>query len=93
MKTGDFTGYGMKRHVPLSKKVAGTTMISSKELRDIINEDKRFIPAYILLADIYKQTDKPNEAGGSTEGATIRPVISYSSPRWKTSTLTGGTRE
>ncbi len=34
-----------------------------KELKDIINEDKTFIPAYILLADIYKDTGKPNEAG------------------------------
>ena len=35
----------------------------TKELKDIISEDKRFIPAYILLADIYKKTDKLNEAG------------------------------
>lgn len=34
-----------------------------KELKDIISEDKRFVPAYILLAEIYKQTDKLNEAG------------------------------
>jgi tetratricopeptide (TPR) repeat protein len=34
-----------------------------KELKDIISEDKRFIPAYILLAEIYKKTDKLNEAG------------------------------
>jgi tetratricopeptide (TPR) repeat protein len=34
-----------------------------KELKDIISEDKRFIPAYILLAEIYKRTDKLNEAG------------------------------
>jgi len=35
----------------------------SKELKDILSEDKRFIPAYILLAEIYKQTDKLNDAG------------------------------
>jgi len=34
-----------------------------KELKDIISEDKRFIPAYILLAEIYKKTKKLNEAG------------------------------
>jgi len=34
-----------------------------KELKDIISEDKRFIPAYILLAEIYKRTNKLNEAG------------------------------
>lgn len=34
-----------------------------KELKDIISEDKRFTPAYILLAEIYKKTDKLNEAG------------------------------
>ena len=34
-----------------------------KELKEIINEDKRFIPAYLFLADIYKKTGKLNEAG------------------------------
>jgi tetratricopeptide (TPR) repeat protein len=34
-----------------------------KELKDIIGEDKRFVPAYILLAEIYKKTGKLNEAG------------------------------
>ncbi|OPX98185.1 MAG: tetratricopeptide repeat protein [Syntrophorhabdus sp. PtaU1.Bin002] len=34
-----------------------------KELKDIISEDKRFIPAYILLAEIYKRNGKLNEAG------------------------------
>jgi predicted Zn-dependent protease len=34
-----------------------------RELKDIISEDKRFIPAYILLAEIYKKTKKLNEAG------------------------------
>ncbi|HOE16937.1 MAG TPA: tetratricopeptide repeat protein [Syntrophorhabdaceae bacterium] len=33
------------------------------ELKDIINDDKRFVPAYILLAEIYKRKDKLNEAG------------------------------
>ena len=35
----------------------------TKELKDIISDDKRFIPAYILLAEIYKKTAKLNEAG------------------------------
>lgn len=34
-----------------------------KELKEIINEDKRFIPAYLFLADIYKKIGKLNEAG------------------------------
>ena len=33
------------------------------ELKDIISDDKRFIPAYILLGEAYKETDKLNEAG------------------------------
>jgi len=33
------------------------------ELKDIIGDDKRFIPAYILLAEVYKRKDKLNEAG------------------------------
>ena len=34
-----------------------------EELKEIISEDKRFIPAYILLGETYKKTGKPNEAG------------------------------
>lgn len=34
-----------------------------KELKNIISEDKRFIPAYILLAEMYKRMKKLNEAG------------------------------
>ncbi len=34
-----------------------------KELREILDEDKRFIPAYLLLADLYKKTGKLNDAG------------------------------
>jgi tetratricopeptide (TPR) repeat protein len=34
-----------------------------KELKEIISEDKRFIPAYVLLAEAYKRTGKLNEAG------------------------------
>lgn len=34
-----------------------------KELKNIISEDKRFIPAYILLAELYKRMKKLNEAG------------------------------
>jgi lipopolysaccharide biosynthesis regulator YciM len=33
------------------------------ELKEIIGEDKRFIPAYILLGEAYKKTGKLNEAG------------------------------
>ncbi|MCX7965849.1 MAG: tetratricopeptide repeat protein [Syntrophorhabdaceae bacterium] len=34
-----------------------------KELKEIIAEDKRFVPAYLFLADIYKKIGKLNEAG------------------------------
>ncbi len=33
------------------------------ELKEIISEEKRFIPAYILLGEAYKKTGKLNEAG------------------------------
>ncbi|MBA4389713.1 MAG: hypothetical protein C0399_02095 [Syntrophus sp. (in: bacteria)] len=33
------------------------------KLKEIISEDKHFIPAYILLAEAYKRIDKLNEAG------------------------------
>jgi len=33
------------------------------ELKEIISEDKRFIPAYVLLAETYIRTKKLNEAG------------------------------
>lgn len=34
----------------------------STTLKEIIGEDKRFIPAYVLLADTYKSMDKTNDA-------------------------------
>ncbi len=34
----------------------------AKELRDILSEDKRFIPAYLLLAEVYKKMGKLNDA-------------------------------
>ncbi len=33
------------------------------DLKEIISEDKRFVPGYILLAEAYKRTGKLNEAG------------------------------
>ena len=33
------------------------------KLKEIISEDKRFIPAYVLLAEAYKKIGKLNEAG------------------------------
>ncbi len=33
------------------------------ELKEIVGEDKRFVPAYILLGEAYKKTGKLNEAG------------------------------
>jgi tetratricopeptide (TPR) repeat protein len=34
-----------------------------KELKEILSENKRFVPAYILLASIYEKMGKLNEAG------------------------------
>ncbi len=34
-----------------------------KDMREIINDDKRFIPAYTLSAEVYKNTGKLNDAG------------------------------
>jgi lipopolysaccharide biosynthesis regulator YciM len=34
-----------------------------KELKEIISENKRFIPAYVLSAEVYKSTGKLNDAG------------------------------
>ncbi len=34
-----------------------------KEAKDILGDDKTFIPAYMLLADVYAATGKPNERG------------------------------
>ncbi|MGA3173005.1 MAG: tetratricopeptide repeat protein [Syntrophorhabdales bacterium] len=34
-----------------------------KDLREIIGDHKRFIPAYILSAEVYKKMDKLNDAG------------------------------
>ena len=36
---------------------------AGKELRDILDEDKRFIPAYTLLAEVYKKMGRLNDAG------------------------------
>jgi tetratricopeptide (TPR) repeat protein len=33
------------------------------ELKEILGENKRFVPAYLLLAEAHKRTGKPNEAG------------------------------
>jgi tetratricopeptide (TPR) repeat protein len=34
-----------------------------KDLRELINDDKRFIPAYTLSAEVYKNMGKLNDAG------------------------------
>ncbi len=47
--------YGRKNELNEEKAI--------KELKEIIDEDKRFIPAYLFLADIYKKIGKLNEAG------------------------------
>jgi predicted Zn-dependent protease len=44
-------------------KDEGTYDTITQTLKEIIAEDKRFIPAYVLLADTYKCMGKMNEAG------------------------------
>ena len=64
-----------------------------KELKEIISEDKRFIPAYILLAEVYKKTDKLNEAGRVYGRGYSKTGHIIFLPRWKTFTSTGAIRE
>lgn len=45
------------------KDMQGNIEKVTAELKEIIGEDKRFVPAYILLAELYKRTGKLNEAG------------------------------
>ncbi|MCX7858010.1 MAG: tetratricopeptide repeat protein [Deltaproteobacteria bacterium] len=45
------------------KNGAQTQETVIKELKDILSEDKRFIPAYILLGKIYEKMGKLNDAG------------------------------
>lgn len=52
-----------KAHDLFNTKGASQYDTIIKELKDILSEDKRFIPAYILLAEIYKRTNKLNDAG------------------------------
>jgi tetratricopeptide (TPR) repeat protein len=46
----------------LFEKGNGDNEAVSREMKEIINENKRFVPAYVLLADAYKSMDKMNEA-------------------------------
>lgn len=46
-----------------TKRYEGNTDKIIKDLKEIIGEDKRFVPAYLLLAEVYKKTGKLNEAG------------------------------
>jgi tetratricopeptide (TPR) repeat protein len=52
-----------KAETLFNKKFETSSDAIIKELKEIISEDKRFIPAYILLAEAYKRTGKLNEAG------------------------------
>ncbi len=45
------------------KDMEGNAESITSQLKEIIGEDKRFVPAYILLAELYKKTGKLNEAG------------------------------
>ncbi len=49
-------------HSLFVQKDVDTYEAIASDLKELINEDKRFIPAYILLAETYKKMDKPNEA-------------------------------
>lgn len=50
------------RHIYEKGKIQNNEMVI-KELKDILSEDKRFVPAYILLAEIYEKAGKLNDAG------------------------------
>ena len=52
-----------KTETLFNKKFEENSEAITKELKEIISEDKGFIPAYILLAEAYKRTGKLNEAG------------------------------
>ena len=52
-----------KAEVLFNKNIETNSDAIIKELKEIIGEDKRFIPAYVLLAEVYKRTGKLNEAG------------------------------
>ena len=52
-----------KAETLFNKKFEANSEAIIKELKEIISEDKRFIPSYILLAEAYKRTDRLNEAG------------------------------
>jgi tetratricopeptide (TPR) repeat protein len=52
-----------KTETLFNKSFEANSEAITKELKEIISEDKGFIPAYILLAETYKRTGKLNEAG------------------------------
>lgn len=52
-----------KAETLFNKKFEANSEAIIKELKEIISENKRFIPSYILLAEAYKRTGKLNEAG------------------------------
>jgi lipopolysaccharide biosynthesis regulator YciM len=53
--------YEMARTV-FNKKDTNSYEEITTELKEMINEDKRFVPAYILLAETYKCMSKANDA-------------------------------
>jgi lipopolysaccharide biosynthesis regulator YciM len=59
-----FTGIRYERVLTLfNEKLFQSTDKIIDTLKEIISDDKRFIPAYILLAEAYIKIDKLNEAG------------------------------
>ncbi|MCX5799248.1 MAG: tetratricopeptide repeat protein [Proteobacteria bacterium] len=46
-----------------NKKFEANSETIMKDLKEMLGEDKRFIPAYVLLAEVYKRMGKLNEAG------------------------------
>jgi hypothetical protein len=51
--------------------------------QEYMSEDKRFVPAYILLDEIYKKTDNINEAGRNTFRGNSKTGHNIFLLRWK----------
>jgi tetratricopeptide (TPR) repeat protein len=59
-----FNGIGYEKVLArFEEKLETESETIIKDLKEIVGEDKRFVPAYILLAEAYKRTGKLNEAG------------------------------
>jgi tetratricopeptide (TPR) repeat protein len=63
-ETRRYLGIRYERLKESLERLEGTRSIEAmgKELRDMLDDDKRFIPAYMLLSEVYKKSGKLNDA-------------------------------